>query len=205
MDADTLARAAGINADCAAVWAAALTAAMSKFSISTPLRQAAFIAQVGHESAGFTALSEDLNYSAHGLARTWPARYAQKDGTPNARAKALHREPELIANDTYAGRLGNVEPGDGWAYRGRGLIQLTGRDNYRAAGTDLGLPLEAEPDRVLEPAVAAMTAAWFWRTRNLNALADAGKTEAITRKVNGGLHGLADRHERYARALQVLA
>lgn len=205
MDANTLARAAGIDADRAAIWAAPLTAAMAKFSISSPLRQAAFLAQVGHESAGFTALSENLNYSAPALARTWPSRYAQKDGAPNARAKALHRQPELIANDTYGGRNGNTEPGDGWAYRGRGLIQLTGRDNYRAAGTDLSLPLEAEPDRLLEPAIAALTAAWFWRTRNLNALADNGKTEAITRKINGGLHGLADRHERYARALQVLA
>lgn len=185
-------------------WAAPLASAMARFGICTARQRAMFLAQVGHESGGFLAVVENLNYSAHSLARTWPARYAQKNGSPNARAKSLHRKPELIANDTYGGRMGNTLPGDGWLYRGRGLIQITGRENYQRAETELGLPLVLDPDTATGPFESALIAAWYWRTRNLNHLADAGRVAEVTRKINGGLNGLADRQERYALALGVL-
>ena len=134
-------------------WVGALNAAMVKFEINTPVRAAAFLAQTAHESAEFRTLVENLNYSAAGLCKTWPNRFASLDF-----AKPYDRNPELIANYVYAKRLGNgdVASGDGWRFRGRGLIQLTGRGNYRSCGTAIALPLEAEPERPrLQPGAEA--------------------------------------------------
>jgi len=159
------------------------------FGLDTPLRRAHFMAQLAHESGGFKRLVENLNYSADALLRTWPSRF-----TPES-AKACARQPEKIANTVYAGRLGNDQPGDGWRYRGRGYIQLTGKANYaefsqRLFGDDR---LVRDPHQAAEPGTAIRLAGAFWVAKGLNTLADLDDIEAITRRINGGLHGLADR------------
>jgi putative chitinase len=185
----------------AAHWLEPLNAAMFRFSINTPQRVAAFIGQCAHESANFTALSENLNYSAQALCKVWPRHFP----TPEVAAQ-YHRKPEQIANRAYAKRMGNgpEASGDGWKYRGRGLIQLTGKDNYRLASDSLGVDLVANPDAVTQPDMAALTAAWFWNKHGLNALADRGDNQAISRRINGGTHGMDDRLQRTATALALL-
>lgn len=207
MDAKTLALAVSMGPITAQLWAPHITAAMDRYGINTPRRQAAFLAQVAHESAGFERLVENLNYSAAGLARTWPNRYATAGGAPNALARSLAYKPEALANNVYADRMGNGDEasGDGWRYRGQGPIQLTGRDNVTRCAEETGLPLIEHPELLQEPEAGAMSAAWFWRTRNLNQLADAGNIDAITRKINGGMTGAEDRRARYAMALAVLS
>ncbi len=203
MTPSKLAAAANISDELADKWAAPLTAAMDKFGINTPRRQAQFIAQIAHESGGFKQLTENLNYSAQGLASTWPGRFSTGTG-PNELAREIARNPEKIANAAYGLRMGNNAQGDGWRYRGRGLIQLTGKANYQAAATAIGAPLVEQPGLVAEPAMAAMTAAWFWSKNGLNALADSGATRAVTKRINGGTTGLDDRLARYVRAEKVL-
>ncbi len=185
----------------AGVFASALTMSMDKYQINTRLRMAAFIAQVGHESGQLRTLVENLNYSAEGLVRTWPRRFNLLTATNCA------RKPEQIANIVYASRLGNgpAATGDGWKYRGRGLIQVTGWVNYQACGSALSLDLLTKPELLEQPAYAALSAAWFWSSNGLNELADAGKFEAITQRINGGQNGAADRLAIYQCALKVLA
>ncbi len=170
---------------------------------TSPRRVAAWLATLAHESARFSTLVENLNYSAQGLAATWPARYADMTGQPTATAVRIARRPETIANLTYANRLGNAGPesGDGWRYRGRGLIQITGRDNYARVGRALALDLLNAPDRLEDPYIAAMASALWWAEAGCNVLADAGDLAAVTRVVNGGLTGLDDRLRLYAAAL----
>lgn len=210
--ATNLQAATGCSPVLAATYAGPIDDACRLFEINTPRRVAAFIAQVAHESDGFTATEERLNYSADGLARTWPARYAEggnKGNKPNALALQLHRNPQAIANHTYANRMGNGSPesGDGWKYRGRGLIQLTGRANYEAIGEvvkahDPDAPdFVANPDAVKEPRWSAMAAAAFWSERDLNTLADAQRFRDITRRINGGENGMDHRLKLYRRAL----
>ena len=204
----------------AGVFVPVLNTAMSRYQIVGTNRIAAFIAQVGHESGHLTRLVENLNYSADGLANTWPSRYAEPDGKggyikvqvdgrarnkPNTLAFSADRKPEQIANMAYGNRMGNTTPGDGWKYRGRGLIQITGKNNYHACGEALGLDLIAKPELLEKPQHACMSAAWFWATNGLNTLVDAGKFDAITQRINGGQTGAADRQAMYARALKVLA
>ena len=185
----------------------ALQQAADKFGINTPLRLAHFLAQLGHES-GFLPQCENLNYSADGLANTWPNRYSsgKRDARgrwlPNALALQLHRKPQAIANHCYAARMGNGGPasGDGWRYRGRGLIQLTGKANYAETGARLGINLVQEPDLLLQPTVSAMAAGDFWTARGLNALADRDDVEGITRRINGGTNGLPHRRQLLAKA-----
>lgn len=184
-------------------WAGAISAAAERFDISTPARMAAFIAQIAHESARFTRLVENLNYSAEGLARTWPGRYRDEHrGGPNDLAMRLHRRPEMIANNAYANRMGNGDEasGDGWRFRGRGLIQLTGRENYEKCGAALGLPLTIRPQLLEEKDAAALAAAWFWKVNGCNELADVAAFTSITRKINGGTHGIDDRVKLWNRA-----
>lgn len=183
----------------AGVFVPVLNAAMSKYGIVTPARIAAFIAQTGHESGQLTRLVENLNYSAEALMKTWPKRFDL------VRANAAARKPEQIANIAYGGRMGNTAPGDGWKYRGRGLIQITGKANYAACGEALGVELINRPELLEQPQYAAMSAAWFWASNGLNSLADAGDLKAITQRINGGQNGAADRAELYACALKVLA
>ncbi|PAA01282.1 glycoside hydrolase family 19 protein [Pseudomonas fragi] len=183
----------------AGVFAPALNTAMSRYQIVGTKRIAAFIAQVGHESSHLVRLVENLNYSADALRKTWPSRFNAELATTVA------RKPEQIANIAYGNRMGNTTPGDGWKYRGRGLIQITGKNNYRACGEALGLDLIAQPELLEEPQHACMSAAWFWATNGLNTLADAGKFDAITQRINGGQNGATDRQALYAKALKVLA
>lgn len=171
-----------------------LNDAMARFAINTPAREAAFLAQLAHESGQLKTLVENLNYGAPGLIAIF-SRYF----TPDL-AKSYERQPAKIANRVYANRIGNGNEasGDGWRYRGRGPIQLTGRANYRACGTAIGVDIEANPDLVQEPVAGALAAAWFWSVNKLNALADANTAkscEAISAKVNGKhpAHGLSER------------
>lgn len=176
-----------------------LLRAMIRYGITTKVRQAAFLAQVGHESQGMTRMQENLNYGAKGLAATWPSRYAvdpkARTKTPNALAQRLQRNPVAIANNAYANRMGNgsEDSDEGWKYRGRGLIQITGKTNYSRAANALGLPLVDHPELLEDFEHAALSAAWWWSDHGLNELADRGEFEKITRKINGGLTGYDDR------------
>ncbi len=218
--ADVLAAAVGISAAAAAEWVAPINEAIRRFSLASTLnRLAMFLAQVGHESGGFSRLAENLNYSAQGLAAVWPNRFGEKDAAgryihlpsgrrkPNAQAEAIARRPEQIANQVYANRMGNgpAASGDGWKYRGRGLIQLTGKDLYIACGRAIGLDLAFQPHLLERPQWAALSAGWYWSERGLSVPADAGDVVRVTRMVNGGEHGLADRQARFERARKALS
>lgn len=155
-----------------------------------------WLAQLAHESAMFERMVESLNYTkAAQIRRTWPKRFAN-----NSAAVAFVSKPERLANFVYANRLGNGDAasGDGWKYRGRGLIQVTGKDNYRDAGEALGLPLLEEPELLEEPVHAADAAGWFWKSHGLNRF--ASNINDCTRAINGGLNGLPDRMRLYNRA-----
>lgn len=191
------------------LWSTALNRAMSRFHIDSPPRMAAFLAQVAHESGQLTRLTENLNYSAKRLMQVWPKRFPTLE-----RAHAYEKNPQRLANLVYADRLGNGNEasGDGWRFRGRGLIQLTGRSNYRAAGRGIGLDLEQAPDILEQPEPAALSAAWFWESHGLNPLTDNRATDddtedfiAITRRINGGTVGLKERLALWKRAVQVLS
>ena len=182
----------------AGVFVPVLNTAMGRYQIVGLKRVAAFVAQVGHESSHLVRLVENLNYSADALRKTWPSRFNAELATTVA------RKPEQIANIAYGNRMGNTDPSDGWRYRGRGLIQITGKNNYRACGEALGLDLIAQPEMLETPQHACMSAAWFWASKGLNTLADAGKFDTITSCINGGQNGAADRQALYAKALKVL-
>ena len=184
-----------------AKWLKPLEDTFAKYDISTPKRQAAFIGQCQHESNNFRVLEENLHYSAHGLMATWPSRF-----TSELVADQYANNPEKIANKVYAGRMGNgnEESGDGWAYHGRGLIQLTGRDNYSAAAQNLGFAYIDNPELLVQPKHAALTAGWFWNKKGLNELADAQEYGQMTKRINGGLLGLDDRIAKITKAKQVL-
>jgi putative chitinase len=196
--------AAGANTLARATFAGPLAVACKRFDILTRPRLAHFAAQLGHESQGFSRVEENLNYTAPRLREVFGERFAT-----NALAEPYARNPEALANLVYAARMGNgsVASGDGWTYRGRGLIQLTGRSNYRAAGTALGIGLESDPDQARTPWNAALIAGWFWSMRKVNADADQGAAglAGVTKKINGGLHGIEDRRQRFERALAALA
>jgi putative chitinase len=182
-------------------WLEPLLETFEKYEINTPKRQAAFIGQCGHESASFKILRENLNYSAKGLMATWPSRFSTLE-----EAQKIERNPEKIANRVYGGRadLGNTEDGDGWRFSGKGLIQLTGRNNFKNCGDALGIDLVGNPDLLLDPRYAALSAGWFWNKRGLNALADNEDWNTITRRINGGTHGLQDRIDRTNKAMDIL-
>lgn len=194
----------GIDRDVAGQFELPLDAAMTAFTINTPKRAAAFLAQAAHESIGFTRLQENLSYSTpERLMEVFKGRF-----TGLADAAQYLRQPEKLANRVYANRLGNgdTSSGDGWRFRGRGLFQLTGRANYMAAGDGLGTDYKANPDLVAEPPDAAFTAAWYWAVGNLNAMADLGQIDTITRRINGpAMLGADERRALYQRFLQVLA
>jgi len=180
-------------------WLAPLEEVFAKYNMNTPERQAAFIGQCMHESGNFKTLQENLNYSADRMHIVWPSRFPTLDS-----AKPYDRNPEKIANKVYSNRMGNGNEasGEGYKYRGRGLIQLTGKDNYVNAAKALDADLVNNPELVSEPKYAALTAGWFWNKRNLNAEADAKDYTGMTRKINGGVLGI---NERIARINAVLA
>jgi len=196
--------AAGINPTPARAFADALSEACSHFDIKTPVRQAAFVAQCAHESEGFTRLEESLYYTTPERIRAmWPARVPSL-----ADAATLCRKPEALANRVYANRNGNGDEssGDGWRYRGRGLIQLTGRANYLAAECAIGTAYKSTPDLVALPQHAAMTAAWFFSAAGCNSLADASNIDGITRQINGpAMAGAGDRRQRFDEAVRAFA
>jgi putative chitinase len=192
-------------------WLEAVVATCQEFEINTPERIASFLAQTSHESGGYTMLSENLNYKAATLAACWPNRFAElgpdkkpkKDEKgkliPTAVANSIAGKPELIANLVYSSRMANgpAESGEGWKYRGRGLKQLTGKDNYTRCGNALGVDLVSNPDLLLDPLYAARSAGWFWKANNLSAFADAGDIKGMTKKINGGFIGLEQRQALY--------
>ena len=180
-------------------WEIPLNQVFVKYDLDTPKRQAAFIGQCAVESANFTRLQENLNYSAQRLTQVWPSRF------PNiSMAEPYANNPEKLANFVYAGRMGNLQDGDGWKFHGRGLIQLTGRENYANCGSGVGVDLIDNPDLLLTPQYAVLSAGWYWNKKGLNALADTQEYGAMTRRINGGLTGLDERIAKITKALQVL-
>ena len=182
-------------------WHKALSQLLPDYEINTPQRIAAFIAQCAHESGSFVFLTENLNYKAESLMKIFPKYF-----TDMSTAKAYEKKPEKIANRIYANRMGNGDEasGDGYKYRGRGLIQLTGKTNYTwfAASLEIGAEEAAEYTQTFEG--AAQSACWFWEQNNLNRFADAGDIKGLTRAINGGYIGLEDRISHYEHALHVM-
>jgi putative chitinase len=187
--ANILAISPACKPDVAEGLAECLPAILEKYAIDTPLRVAHFLAQTAHESGGFNHFVENLNYSAEGLKNTFAKYFRQVNAADYA------RKPEKIANHVYANRMGNGDEasGDGWKFRGRGLIQLTGRDNYTAFSKESGQDAVENPDYLATPTGAAASAAWFWQQRGINAPADADNIVKVTQLINGGTIGLDDR------------
>jgi putative chitinase len=182
-------------------WVDALNATFQRFNIDTPVRQASFIGQCGHECGNFKVLEENLNYRAEVLMRLWKSRFPTIEI-----ANEYARNSKKIANKVYASRMGNRDEssGDGFRFRGRGCIQLTGHANYFHAGKACGVDFVMEPDLVATPQYAAMTAGWFWDTHKLNQFADVRDFKTMTKKINGGFIGLDDRIKHIEHAMQVL-
>jgi len=176
-----------------------LNKAMERFEINNPQRIAMFLAQIGHESGGLKHVKENLNYRSSQLLKVFPKYFRDRDPAD------YERKPEKIANLVYGGRMGNgtEETGDGYKYRGRGLIQLTGHDNYNAFANGVGISIDEAVTYLETPEGAAMSAAWFWNSRKLNAVADAGDVVKATKLINGGTIGLEDRKELYEEALEI--
>jgi len=195
------------------VWHPLLSSAMPEHGITTPARVCSFLAQIAHESDECNDLEEGLSYSVEGLMRTWPSRFRTTE-----EAQPYARNPEALANRVYAGRMGNgsVESGDGWLYRGRGLIQVTGKANYEEAGVALGIDLLTDPDQLANPGPPAARVSCSWWERNgCNALTDAcmltmtretvgSAFRALTKKVNPGLLGLDKRLDYWCAGKDVL-
>lgn len=186
---------------------------IEKFGINNVLRLSHFLSQCSHESGSFKTVRENLNYSAQGLANTWPTRYSvnpkAKPLVPNELAKQIERKPEVIGNKTYANRMGNgsEESGDGFKFRGRGYIQLTGKDNYKELGKLIDVDLVKDPDKVATE-FPLLSGAWFFSKNGLNALADKGATEdvvrSVTKKINGGTIGIDHRLKEFKKFHDIL-
>ena len=174
-------------------WADALQKTCDQFEINTPERQAGFIAQCAHESGMFKFVEENLNYSDKALLSVF-GKYFNADT-----AVQYARKPEMIANRVYGNRMGNGDEasGDGWKYKGRGLIQLTGKENYTRFGNAIGVDIVNNPELVATPEYATLSAGWFWSANGLNKLADAKDILGMTKRINGGTIGLDHRTELY--------
>lgn len=175
-----------------------LNTILAEFDISTALRKAHFIAQIAHESGAFRYDTENLNYSAKALRAVFGKYFPNEES-----AEEYARQPERIANRVYANRMnnGNEASGDGWRYRGRGLIQLTGKENYTKCGSGIGIDLVNSPEELAEnPDIAVKASCWYWDSRNLNKYADQDDIKAVTKRINGGYNGLEDRKEYLERA-----
>lgn len=184
------------------VWIDPINQIVDQYQINTNLRLAAFLAECAHESTDFMVLEENLNYKAGALMSMWPAHF------PTLVAANLYAgNPQKIANLIYSNKNGNGSEasGDGWNYRGRGLIQLTGKSNYQFFATSIGYLLEDVPTFLATPAGAVQSACYYWQSRPiLNTLADSGDIDRISKLINGGINGLADRHQRYTKAISIL-
>jgi putative chitinase len=181
-------------------WFEALSSILPEYEINTPERVAAFLAQTAHESGGYKALKENLNYRAESLLRTFPKYFKNLE-----EARSYERQPEKIANRVYANRMGNggESTGDGFQYLGRGLIQLTGKDNYTLFAAAIDTPLEEIPEYLQTFEGAVQSACWFWEQNNLNRWADQKDIVTLTRRINGGTIGLEDRKKHYEHALEL--
>jgi putative chitinase len=184
-------------------WYRNLDEILPQYDIDTPERVAAFMAQCGHESGGFTVMQENLNYSAKGLRGTFGKYFANDDI-----AKQYERKPEKIANRVYSNRMGNGDEasGDGWTYRGRGIVQITGKNNYTKCSLAMfeDNTLLESPDLLLEVEYAIHSACWFWTASKLNDLADSADMKTMTKRINGGYIGLEDRIAHYNHAIEIL-
>lgn len=189
------------NEDIVEAFVQPLNDTFEEFEINNPKRIAMFLAQVGHESGGLRHRKENLNYSAQGLNKIFPKYFIRAGRDANQYA----RNPEAIANVVYANRMGNgdEDSGEGFKFRGRGLIQLTGKTNYSAFAEFMDMDLDAVVDYLETEEGAAMSAGWFWDSRDLNKWADAGDIVKCTRLINGGTIGLADRKKHYEEALHI--
>ena len=188
-------------------WYDACVAIFPKYDITTPARVAGFLAQCAHESNNFKSLEENLNYSESALLKVFGRYFGP---APKRNAAEYARNPEKIANYVYqdefrSSKMGNVNPGDGWLFRGRGLKQLTGRENYTNFGKSIGMTAEEAAEYVSTEKGAIESACWFWNAKKLNAVADAGDIVKMTKIINGGDIGLADRKARFEEAVKVLA
>jgi len=181
-------------------WYHALYEILPEYEINTPQRVAAFVAQCSHESGGFKFLKENLNYKAASLRKVFP-KYFPDDAT----AAAYANKPEKIANRVYANRMGNGDEisGDGWKFCGRGLIQLTGKNNYTFFAGSLDIPFEETSGYLETFEGAVQSGCFFWETNKLNTWADAGDITTLTKKINGGTIGLAERKKQYKQALEI--
>lgn len=175
---------------------------LPKYDIDTPNRIAMFLAQCGHESGGFRLIEENLNYSAKALDAVF-GKYFARAGRD---AKAYARKPEKIANIVYASRMGNgdTDSGDGWRYRGRGYIQLTGKNNYDSFASDIGVSTTSVVEYLETIEGALESACWFWKENGLNRYADDQDIRGATKRINGGYNGLEDREHHYHQALALL-
>jgi len=182
-------------------WLECLNTILPEYEIDSPERVAAFLAQCAHESASFTAIKENLNYKAESLMKVFPKYFPNQE-----LAEQYAHNQEAIANRVYGGRMGNGDEhsGDGYAYCGRGLIQLTGHDNYKAFADSLSSSMEEIVEFLQTFEGCVQSACWFWETNDLNTLADSGDIKAMTKRINGGYIGLEDRVKHYEHALEVL-
>ncbi|WP_444668475.1 glycoside hydrolase family 19 protein [Cereibacter changlensis] len=180
----------------AEAWVTLLNKHLPAYQITGNFREAMFLAQCAHESSGFTRFEENLNYSAKGLRKTFPKYFPTQ-----ALADQYARKPQMIANRVYANRMGNVNPNDGYFFRGLGVIQLTGRDNYTAFGKSISKSAEEAREYMGNAEGMLVSALWFWQANSLNRYADINNVEACTKAINGGLNGLEDRKRRYARII----
>lgn len=207
MNLNQFERAAGISAELAARWYTHIDAAITEFGVKSPLEKAMFIAQLGHESNGFTAARENFNYSVQSLIATFvPARLTKDQALmlgrkPGENALPLERQ-RAIANLVYQKRFGNKLPGDGWKYRGGGLIQTTFLDNYRATGNGIKVDLVSNPELIETDLIAARSAAWFFVSKGC--MEWSGAIIKCTQIINGGQNGIEDRTKRYNLAKSVL-
>jgi putative chitinase len=185
-------------------WYEAIHQILPVYDINTPQRVSAFVAQCAHESAGFKFLKENLNYKAASLRKVFP-KYFPDDATANDYASRANKQ-EAIANKVYANRMGNGDEasGDGFRYLGRGLIQLTGKNNYTLFAASIDTPVEEIPEYLQTFEGAVQSACWFWDQNNLNQWADKGDILTLTKRINGGTIGLEDRIKHYKHALHVL-
>lgn len=224
---ELLSSSTGCNIEVARKFLPFFLAILPNFEINSLERVSAFLAQTAHESALFTRLEENLNYSSEGLANTWPKRYALVDNQnsskssqkpvyaknkvgrylPNPLAIKLNRKPSSIANNVYASRMGNGDEnsGEGWKYRGKGLIQLTGKSNHVLLTLNTGIDFVSQPELLLDPVFAVLSAAWYWKYSSLNQLADKEDIENISKVINGGSIGLSERIKLYNQIKSKLA
>jgi putative chitinase len=182
-------------------WFEALCEILPDYDINSVSRVAAFLAQTAHESGNYRAIKENLNYKAESLCKVWPRYFPNIDI-----ARQYAQQPEKIANRAYGGRMGNgpEESGDGWKFCGRGLIQLTGKDNYSRYAESLEISVEEASEHLTTFEGCVQSAAWFWEANGLNKWADAGDMLTLTKRINGGTIGLEDRIKHYTHALHVL-